>query len=91
LVIATLTSAKGNMMSVQVFILIQTEVGKASSVAAAVGAIAGVTLSEGVTGPYDVIMRAESPSMEDLGRSILAKVQAVPGITRTLTCPVTTY
>jgi len=79
------------MMSVQVFILIQTEVGKASSVAAAVGAIAGVTLSEGVTGPYDVIMQAESPSMEDLGRSILAKVQAVPGITRTLTCPVTTY
>ena len=91
LVLATLTSAKGNIMSVQVFILIQTEVGKASSVAAAVGAIAGVTLSEGVTGPYDVIMRAESPSMEDLGRSILAKVQAVPGITRTLTCPVTTY
>ena len=91
LVIATLTSAKGNMMSVQVFILIQTEVGKASSVAAAVGAIAGVTLSEGVTGPYDVIMRAESPSMEDLGRSILAKVQAVPGITSTLTCPVTSY
>jgi len=78
-------------MSVQVFILIQTEVGKASSVAAAVSAIAGVTLAEGVTGPYDVIMRAESPSMEDLGRSILAKVQAVPGITRTLTCPVTTY
>ena len=79
------------MMSVQVFILIQTEVGKASSVAIAVGAIAGVTLAEGVTGPYDVIMRAESPSMEDLGRSILAKVQAVPGITRTLTCPVTTF
>ena len=78
-------------MSVQVFILIQTEVGKASSVAAAVGAIAGVTLAEGVTGPYDVIMRAESASMEDLGRSILAKVQAVPGITRTLTCPVTSY
>ena len=79
------------MMSVQVFILIQTEVGKASAVAVAVGAIAGVTLAEGVTGPYDVIMRAESASMEDLGRSILAKVQAVPGITRTLTCPVTTY
>jgi DNA-binding Lrp family transcriptional regulator len=76
-------------MSVQVYILIQTEVGKASSVASA--AIPGVTLSEGVTGPYDVIMRAESPSMEDLGRSILSKVQAVPGITRTLTCPVTHF
>jgi len=29
--------------------------------------------------------------MEDLGRTVLAKVQAVPGITRTLTCPVTTF
>jgi len=78
-------------MSVQAYILIQTEVGKASSVAKAVSAIAGVTIAEGVTGPYDVIMRAESASMEDLGRTVLAKVQAVAGITRTLTCPVPTF
>jgi DNA-binding Lrp family transcriptional regulator len=78
-------------MSVQVYILIQTEVGKASSVARSISEIAGVTLAEGVTGPYDVIMRAESSSMEELGRSILGKVQAIPGITRTLTCPVTSH
>jgi DNA-binding Lrp family transcriptional regulator len=78
-------------MSVQAYILIQTEVGKASSVAKAVSAIAAVTIAEGVTGPYDVIMRAESASMEDLGRTVLAKVQTVAGITRTLTCPVTTF
>ena len=78
-------------MSVQAYILIQTEVGKASSVAKAVSAIAGVTIAEGVTGPYDLIMRAESASMEDLGRTVLAKVQTVAGITRTLTCPVTTF
>jgi DNA-binding Lrp family transcriptional regulator len=76
-------------MSVQAYILIQTEVGKASSVANAIKAISGVSLAEGVTGPYDVIMRAEAPSMEDFGRAILSKVQGVPGITRTLTCPVT--
>jgi DNA-binding Lrp family transcriptional regulator len=76
-------------MSVQAYILIQTEVGKANSVATAIRAIPGVTLAEGVTGPYDVIMRAEAPSMEDFGRTILSKVQAVAGITRTLTCPVT--
>ena len=75
-------------MSVQAYILIQTEVGKASSVAKAVSAIAGVTIAEGVTGPYDVIMRAEAANMEELGRTVLNKVQAVPGITRTLTCPV---
>jgi len=78
-------------MSVQVYILIQTEVGKASSVAKSISQIAGVTLAEGVTGPYDVIMRAESASMEELGRTILGKVQAIPGITRTLTCPVTSH
>ena len=78
-------------MSVQAYILIKTEVGKASSDAKAVSAISGVTIAEGVTGPYDVIMRAESSSMEDLGRTVLAKVQAVAGITRTLTCPVTTF
>lgn len=76
-------------MSIQAYILIQTDIGKASSVAAAISAIPGVTLAEGVTGPYDVIMRAEAPSMEEFGRTILAKVQAVPGISRTLTCPVT--
>lgn len=76
-------------MSVHAYILIQTEVGKANSVAAAIRSIPGVTLAEGVTGPYDVIMRAESSSMEEFGRAILSKVQAVPGITRTLTCPAT--
>ena len=76
-------------MAIQAYILIQTEVGKATSVTNSISAIAGVTLAEGVTGPYDVIMRAEAASMEDFGRMILSKVQAVPGITRTLTCPVT--
>lgn len=78
-------------MSVQAYILIQTEVGKANSVATAILAIPGVTLAQGVTGPYDVIMKAESPSMEEFGRHILSAVQTVPGITRTLTCPVTSY
>ena len=76
-------------MSIQAYILIQTEVGKSGSVTKAVTGIAGVTIAEGVTGPYDVIMRAEAANMEELGRSVIAKVQAVPGITRTLTCPVT--
>ncbi len=71
--------------------MIQTDIGKASSVAHAISAIPGVTLAEGVTGPYDVITRAEAPSMEEFGRTILAKVQGVPGISRTLTCPVTSH
>jgi DNA-binding Lrp family transcriptional regulator len=73
---------------VQAYILIQTEVGKAAQVAKEVGAITGVTSAEDVTGPYDVIVRAEANTVDDLGKLVVAKIQAVDGITRTLTCPV---
>jgi DNA-binding Lrp family transcriptional regulator len=47
-----------------------------------------VTLAEDVTGPYDVIARVEAANVDDLGRLVIAKLQDVPGITRTLTCTV---
>lgn len=73
---------------VHAYILIQTEVGKAAAVAEQISGIAGVTLAEDVTGPYDVIVRAEAATVDELGGLVVAKVQAVTGITRTLTCPV---
>ena len=73
---------------VHAYILIQTEVGKAASVAQAVRKIDGVAEAEDVTGPYDVIVRAEAKSVDELGKLVVAKIQAVEGITRTLTCPV---
>ena len=75
-------------MAVQAYILIQTEVGKAAAVAREIGSMPGVTQADDVTGPYDVIVRAESESVDELGKMVVAKVQAVDGITRTLTCPV---
>ncbi|MET7381937.1 Lrp/AsnC ligand binding domain-containing protein [Streptomyces sp. NPDC005526] len=73
---------------VQAYILIQTEVGKASTVAETISTIQGVIQAEDVTGPYDVIVRAQADTVDDLGRLVVAKVQQVDGITRTLTCPV---
>nr|WP_203675099.1 MULTISPECIES: Lrp/AsnC ligand binding domain-containing protein [unclassified Streptomyces] len=68
--------------------MIQTEVGKASAVAETIAKISGVIQAEDVTGPYDVIVRAQADTVDDLGRMVVAKVQQVDGITRTLTCPV---
>jgi len=73
---------------VQAYILVQTEVGKAAAVATAIGEIDGVTQSDDVTGPYDVIVRAEAENVDELGRLVVAQIQGVPGITRTLTCPI---
>ncbi len=73
---------------VHAYILIQTEVGKAAAVARAITELDGVATAEDVTGPYDVIVRAQARSVDELGKLVVAKVQAVDGITRTLTCPV---
>ncbi len=73
---------------VQAYILVQTEVGKAADVARLIAKIPGVTQAEGVTGPYDVIVRARAENVDDLGRLVAAQIQAVDGITRTLTCPI---
>ena len=73
---------------VQAYILVQTEVGKAAEVASAIAKIPGVTQCDDVTGPYDVIVRAESDNVDDLGRMVVAQIQGVHGITRTLTCPI---
>ncbi len=75
-------------MAVSAYILIQTEVGKAAEVAGEVGSIEGVTSSEDVTGPYDVIARAEANTVDELGKMVVSRVQMIGGITRTLTCPV---
>jgi len=76
------------MAIVNAYILIQTEVGKAAAVAGRIADLPGVTSAEDVTGPYDVIVRAEANSVDELGKLVVARVQAVEGITRTLTCPV---
>ena len=60
-------------MSVAAYILIQTEVGK-THVARQAAAVEGVTSAEDVTGPYDVIVRAESESMDDLGRLVVGHI-----------------
>jgi DNA-binding Lrp family transcriptional regulator len=73
---------------VQAYILIQTEVGKAAEVAQNIAEVKGVTLAEDVTGPYDVIVRAEARNVDELGKLVVARVQSIDGITRTLTCPV---
>ncbi len=75
-------------MPVNAYVLIQTEVGKAAGVARAVGGLAGVVAAEGVTGPYDVIVRAEAETVDELGRMVVGALQLIDGVTRTVTCPV---
>jgi DNA-binding Lrp family transcriptional regulator len=75
-------------MSVTAYVLIQTEVGRAEKVAKAARDIGGVVTSDNVAGPYDVIVKAEAESLDELGQLVVSAIQKVDGITRTFTCPI---
>jgi DNA-binding Lrp family transcriptional regulator len=77
-------------MAVSAYVLIQTEVGRAAAVASEVRVIDGVVAADNVTGAYDVVVRAESPTLDDLGRLVEGRMQMIDGITHTSTCPVVT-
>ena len=73
---------------VQAYVLIQTEVGKAAQVADEVRKIPGVESADDVTGPYDVIVTVAADDVDALGKLVVARVQGIEGIVRTLTCPI---
>lgn len=73
---------------IQAYVLVQTEVGHAAKVAAAVAALDGVISTSEVAGPYDLIVRITADDLDGLGSFVVDRIQVVPGITRTLTCTI---
>jgi DNA-binding Lrp family transcriptional regulator len=70
------------------YILIQAKVGQAAIVAAALRDVPGVVETASVAGPYDVIARAQVQDIDELGRLVVSRVQALDGVLRTISCPV---
>ncbi len=70
------------------YILIQTEAGKAAIVAAALRGLPGVSQTASLAGPYDVIARAQARDIDELAKLVALRVQALDGVTRTMSCPV---
>jgi DNA-binding Lrp family transcriptional regulator len=62
------------------YVLIWTEVGQAAVVAAALRDMPGVSEAVSVTGPYDVIARAEARNIDELDRLVVSRVQAIGGV-----------
>lgn len=75
-------------MAVNAYILIQAEVGSAADVARATGDLAEIVTAEVAMGPYDVIARAEAVDMDRLGGVVVNAVGKIPGVERTLLCPI---
>ena len=70
------------------YVLIQTEAGKAAIVAAALRDLPGVSETASLAGPYDVIARVQARDIDELAKLVGFGVQALDGVTRTMSCPV---
>lgn len=73
-------------MKARAFVLIETAVGRAREVAAALQQVEGVKSVDAVTGPYDVIAIAEAKTLNDIGDLVTEKIHPIKGISRTVTC-----
>jgi len=75
---------------VKAYILIQTATNSAH-VAREIRDLDGVLTADDVSGPYDVIVQIAADNMDELGKAVVNRIQAVEGITRTLTCPMVKF
>ena len=73
---------------IRAYVLVQAEPGKGPGVTQQIVRIAGVVSADDIAGPYDVMARGDAADLDELARLIVAKIQDVEGLTRTLTCPV---
>ena len=77
-------------MAVRGYVLIETEVGKARAVSAAIGEMtsehAHVVAVDTVTGPFDVIVQLEADDLDAMGEALTETLQHISGVQRTTTC-----
>ena len=67
------------------YLLIETEVGRLEEVAQRVRGIPNVVEVQGVTGPFDLIVKLEAPHINQALDVVMNKIRRVPGIKGTET------
>ena len=70
------------------YVLVQTQIGRTRDVTWQIGHQEGVVYAEPITGPYDVVARVHGKDLFALSSTVLARIQEIDGVTRTVTCPI---
>lgn len=73
---------------IEAYVLIQTDIKKLPLIIEELRKIHGVMDAHVLAGPYDMIAHVGANDFDSLGKLVVGKIQAVDGVTRTLTCPV---
>lgn len=72
-------------MAIKAYVFIETTLGKASQVSAAMLKLPGVKMAHSVTGSYDVIAFVEAKDVVALGEFISSRVHRLPEVQKTTT------
>ncbi len=70
------------------YVLIEAAPKKARAACAKIAKLAGVRSAHLVTGPYDIIALIEGADPTTIGQLVMARIHAVDGVGRTITCVV---
>lgn len=70
------------------YVLIEVAPKKARAACGKIAKLSGVCSVRLVTGPYDIIAFVEGKDPAAVGKLVMAKIQAVDGVGRTITCVV---
>ena len=68
------------------YVLITAEPGKAGDTVRQISSVDGVKSVHAVTGPYDAIAFTEVEDYHKIGDLVVAQIQKIDGVDRTLTC-----
>ena len=72
-------------MAVSAYVFVECSPGKALAVSQKLSTVDGVASCHAVTGPVDVIAFIESSDINEIGKFVVEKIQAVEGVLRTST------
>jgi DNA-binding Lrp family transcriptional regulator len=70
------------------FVLVNVRAGAARRVMDELHRVDGIQDVEAVSGPYDLIAVVQGSDFNAIGRLVLEKIQAIDGVTATLSCNV---
>ncbi len=73
-------------MATRAYVLIETAVGRARDVTAAVKALEEVKSADMVSGPYEIILKVEARDLNAVGDLVTGEIHPISGVNRTVTC-----
>ena len=73
-------------MTTKAYVLIETAVGRSTSIVNQLHDLAGVETVDPVTGPYDIIAIIFASDLNSVGDLVTSHIHTIDGIVRTVTC-----